>query len=209
MHRIASPAPEGRRAMERYAVPDGKACVRRRAGRKPCSLLWLLAVAIHGAVSTGCSFIYTKGPQPEVQPPPPCTVSNTYPIADTVLAAASVGAVVAGGIVYANSKNCSGFLCGLGHAIAGGGAIVGGAVGTAAFVPSAITGFNRTADCRAWLQANPQYAPPPPPPAETSSSLLVPARRCPSQGDAPLRCSARASWESSALVLDAPSGGSP
>ena len=87
------------------------------------------------------------------------------------------------------------------------GTVIAGLVGTAVFVPSAITGFGRTYDCRAWLEANPQYAPQPAP--STSSSLLVPARGCPSQGDAPLLCSSRASRDSSALVRNAPSGGAP
>ena len=56
-------------------------------------------VAIHGAASAGCSFLYTKGPQPQLRPPPPCTTSNAAPIEDTVLGAASVGLAVAGGIV--------------------------------------------------------------------------------------------------------------
>ena len=191
--------------MEGCAVPDSRPCARRRAGRKPCRTLLLLLVAVHGAASTGCSLIYTKGPQPEVRPPPPCTTSNASPYADIGLAVASVGAVVAGSIQYTRKCTGSGFgdiSCGVQQGT-GIGAIVAGGVGTLVFVPSAIVGFMRTADCRAWLQANPQSTPPPPPPpAETSSSLLVPVRRCPSQGDAPLRCSSGASWESSALVLD-------
>ena len=200
-------------------VPDGRTCVGRGARRKPCRALWLLVAAVHGAVSTGCSLIHTKGPQPEVQPPPPCETSNNLPVADTVLAVASVGAVVAGSVVYSQNahKSCGfDFGCAMTPG-AGIGLVVAGGVGTLVFVPSAIVGFMRTADCRAWLQANPQYAPPPsppppsppPPPAETSSSLLVPVRTCPIQGDAPLLCSSRASWESSALVLNASSGGAP
>ena len=57
----------------------------------------------------------------------------------------------------------------------------------ALFTSSAIVGFNQTADCRAWLQANPQHAPQPAP--SRSSLLLVPAPTCPIQGDIPLLCS--------------------
>lgn len=194
-------------------VPDGRSCASHGIRRKPCRTLLLLVVAAHGAASTGCSFIYVKGPQPEVQPPPPCTTSNTSPTADITLAVISVGAVVGGAIAYGSSQKQPGGSLGWNAAaaqVAGVGAMALGGIGTAVFVPSAITGFNRTADCRAWLQANPQYAPPlppPPPPAETSSSLLVPARGCPSRGDAPLLCSSRASWETSALVLEVPSRG--
>ena len=35
------------------SVPEGRPCVRGRATRKPCWVLWLLVVAVHGAV--GCS----------------------------------------------------------------------------------------------------------------------------------------------------------
>ena len=191
-------------------VPDGRTCVGRGASRKPCWVLCLLMVAVYGAASTGCSFIYTKGPQPEVQPPPPCTTDNWPQTTDTVMAAVSVASVVAGSLIYSQNahKSCHGFdiYCAMAPA-AGIGLAVAGGVGTLVFIPSAIVGYSRTADCRAWLQANPQYAPPPP--AETSSSLFAPVRTCPIQGDAPLLCSSRASRESSALVLDAPSGGAP
>jgi hypothetical protein len=164
----------------------------------------LLVISIHGAASTGCSLVYTKGPQPEVQPPPPCTTSNASPIADTVLAAVSVGAVVAGSILYADASHnasCS-FLCfsGLNQAeeYGGVGAIILGGIGTTVFTISVVNGYGRTADCRAWLEANPQYTPQP----ATSSSLLVPAGRCHPRGDAPLLCSSTVSWESSAVVLE-------
>ena len=199
--------------MERCArrtMPDGRTCARRRLRRTPCWPLLLLLVA--GAASTGCSFVYTRGPQPEVQPPPPCTTSNASPTADTALAVVSVGAVVAGSILYsqATKSNCSSGIADISCNIeqgAGIGAIIAGGVGTLVFVPSAIVGYNRTADCRAWLQANPEYVPQPAP--STSSSLLVPTHTCPSRGDAPLLCSSGASRESSALVLKASSGGRP
>ncbi len=171
--------------MERCAGrsgPDGRTCARRRVRRKPCRALWLLVVTIHGAAGTGCSFVYTRGPQPEVQPPPPCTTSNASPTADTVLAVASVAAVVAGSIVYANGmKPCSGFLCQLNsQSVGGGSAIVLGGIGTAVFVPSAIVGYNRTAACRASQPPQPEEAAPSAPPE--SSLLLVPSPGCPPPG---------------------------
>ena len=193
-------------------MPDGRACAPCRASRKPCRALWLLVVAVHGVASTGCSFAFTKGPRPEVQPPPPCTTSNAAPITDTVLSVVSVGLVVAGSLMYADSKkplNCTPAepFCSLGEIgtgveeATGVGAIIAGGIGTLLFVPSAITGYNRTADCRASLQTNPQDAPQPPP--SNPYSPLMPARRCPALGDAPVLCPSEGSSESSALVLDA------
>ena len=185
--------------MERCAgrsVPGGRTCARRRAIRKPCWVLWLLVVATKGA---GCSFVYTRGPQPEVQPPPPCTTDNWAPTTDTVIAAVSVAAVVAGAVIYADGmKPCSGFLCQLNEeSLGGGAALVAGGVGTLIFTPSAIVGYRRTSDCRAWLEANPQYAPPPAP-SPPSSSLLVPSQGCPTSGDVPRVCSAAVPWALSA-----------
>ena len=42
----------------------------------------LLMLAVFGVANTRCSFIFTKGPQPEVQPPPPCTTGNAAPALD-------------------------------------------------------------------------------------------------------------------------------
>jgi hypothetical protein len=163
----------------------------------------LLTLAVFGVANAGCSLIYTKGPQPEVQPPPPCTTWNTSPAADTVLAVLSVGAVVAGAVVYANGTtrhNC-GFFCGFGEEVGGVGAMVIGGVGTLVFVPSAIVGFNRTAACRASLEAKPQQPASSPPPQ--SWLLLAPPEACP-PGNGPRICSSTASWGPSALVLDEP-----
>ena len=185
------------------SVPDGKLCVRHGARRKPCRPLWLLVVAVHGAASTGCSLIYTKGPQPEVQPPPPCTTSNGFPVADAVIAALGVAALTAGTVLFidaASRKNCGADFC-LTEGFTGIGAFAVGVPVTAIFIPSAIIGFNRTAACRAWLEANPQYAPPPSPSTPTSSLLQVPTQGCPTSGDAPRICSSAASWRSSAVVL--------
>jgi|GEM_PF-2598924 len=164
--------------------------------------------------NAGCSLIFTKGPQPEVQPPPPCTTDNGAPIADTVLAVASVAAVVGGALAYSEGKRqeqqgCGHeWFCGFGNQVGGGGLMVIGGLGILLFTPSAIVGFNRTADCRAWLAANPQYAPPPSPSSPESSLLLVPAQGCPTAGDVPRVCSAAAPWGPSAVALgDLPSRG--
>ena len=39
----------------------------------------MAALLVQGAVSTGCSLLFTKGP------PPPCTTENDLPRADTAL----------------------------------------------------------------------------------------------------------------------------
>ena len=153
--------------------------------------LMLGAIAIQGAGSTGCSLHYTKGPQPDVHPPPACTESNDAPITDTVLAVASIGIVVAGSVLYSNTKDCGGAWCGLGNQLTGGTAIILGGIGTLVFVPSSIIGYNRTASCRAWLDGDPEYSPSRRPgarPAAPSTSLLLPRRECSSRGDAPLLC---------------------
>ncbi len=151
-----------------------------------------LMLVVFGFSAAGCSLIYTKGPQPDVKPPPPCTTSNSFPTADAVLAAVSVAAVVAGAVVYASgtTKQCSGgeWFCGFSEQVGGGGAMVIGGITTLIFTPSAIVGYMRTADCRAWLEANPQYAPPPAPPE--SSTLAVSLPGCAAPGDAPRVCSA-------------------
>ena len=173
---------------------------------RPIAALSLLAALAQ--TSTGCSFIYTKGPQPNLDPPPPCTASNSAPTADTVVAAASVVALVAGAIVAATAtSNCTGeMFCGLEQGVTGIGLIAGGAIGTAIFVPSAIVGYNRTADCRAWLKANPQYVPAVEPPSaplrEAAPSSLVPATSCPPDRDAPRVCALTTSRQSSMLALE-------
>ena len=154
------------------------------------SLSTLVALAW---VTSGCSLIFVKGPQPEVQPPPPCTAANDLPAADAVLAGLSMAALVAGAVVYVNGKSqeesgCSGrWFCGFGEEVGGAGAMIIGGIGTLVFTPSAIVGFNRTSACRASAKANPQPAPSPPVPA-APASRLAPPRGCPSEGDAPRLC---------------------
>jgi hypothetical protein len=187
--------------MERHVGwerPLREACTCRPVSRKPCRTLLLALLVLHSGATAGCSFIQTKGPQPNVQPPPPCTTDNTWPNVDTGIAVVSVAALVGGAILVAQRPpaSCSGqIFCGLEQGLTGVGLALGGLVGSAVFIPSAVTGYGRTADCRAWLAANPQFAPQPPPePGPSSpSSFLVPAARCPSRGDAPLLCLSDAS----------------
>ena len=159
-------------------------------GTRSWRVVTALALGVLGAMGNGCSLLYTKGPEPRVHPPPACTSSNDAPITDTVLAVVSVGTVVAGSIIAHNTGNCGGSGCGLSNGFTGGGMLVLGGIGTLVFVPSAITGYSRTADCRAWLEENSTHAPPRPPgPGQSHGSwLLVPPPQCSRRGDAPLLC---------------------
>ena len=174
--------------------------------RRASPVVSLSTLVILAWVTSGCSLIFVKGPQPEVHPPPPCTASNNLPTADAVLAGLSVAALVAGAVVYANGKSqeasgCNGgWFCGFGDQVGGGGAMILGGVGTLLFTPSAIVGFNETAACRASLETTPQ--PPSSPPAPASpSSLLAPPHGCPWDGDAPRLCSTVATHRPGELRL--------
>jgi hypothetical protein len=148
-----------------------------------------VGLAVLGALSNGCSLLYTKGPEPMMRPPPPCTTSNEAPITDTVLAGVSVGMAVAGAIIAHNTSNCGGAWCGLNNGFTGDGLLILGSIGALLFIPSAGVGYGRTAACRDWLEENPQYAPPVRPGRPQGRSwLLVPAPECSSRGDAPLLC---------------------
>jgi hypothetical protein len=147
------------------------------------SLATLILIA-----SPGCSFIFTKGPEPEVHPPPECTTSVAAPAVDTVMIAASVALVVAGAATAASSCT-SGFglnFCGLNQGV-GLGAILLGAVSGVVFTSSAVVGFNRTSACRALLEPN---ALPPPSPVVPATSLFPasPTKACAGMGDVPHVC---------------------
>jgi hypothetical protein len=154
-----------------------------RAKREPL-LCWLL-VALVLVASPSCSLVYTRGPHPEIHPSPECTTSPAAPVADTGLAVLSLtllglGAASVGWV-------CPG--CGA-LDLFGIGAIVLGTVFAAVFTTSAVVGYQRTGACRA-LKASEV----PPAPLTASSSLLGPAtpsEACPTSGDAPRRCPARA-----------------
>ena len=144
------------------------------------------------AASSGCSLIYTRGPQPEVRPPPECTASVAAPVTDTVLATLSValfglgvlgtGAVFASGTTAVSCpvSGCNNNL-GLALALSGSAVLVGAALGTL-FTVSAVNGYQRTAACRA-SQAPDARQP------STGAHLLVP-EDCFERGTAPRTCPA-------------------
>jgi hypothetical protein len=145
-----------------------------------------LVLAVYGVSSTGCSLSFTKGPQPEVHPPPPCTTDNGAPIADTVLAVSSVALATIPWIFYANAPRSDNSGIAL---FAFWGSIIGG-FGAAIFTTSAVVGFNQTAACRTSLGL--AYEQPASSPVPQSSFLLVPEGGCPMPGEAPRLCSSSA-----------------
>jgi hypothetical protein len=155
--------------------------------RTRCGHVLLLTLSVLS--SPGCSLIFTQAPRTEVQPTPPCNASVAAPVADTVLAAASVGLIIAGVVVATSCKSggidnlCFAPLYGLG-------AVLAGTLTGALFTTSAVVGYERTSGCRA-LKASEV----PPGPVTASSRLLLPApssAACPVSGDAPRMCPARA-----------------
>ncbi|MGZ6077107.1 MAG: hypothetical protein ACXWK6_04805, partial [Myxococcaceae bacterium] len=113
----------------------------------------------------GCSFAFTRGPQPSLpagpgpetsrpQTPPECTSSVAAPVADTVLSTLSVAVFVTGIAALATPEpSCSqgsfgpcfqGFNQSVGWT-----GIIAGGLTSALFIASAVTGYGRTADCRA------------------------------------------------------------
>ncbi len=156
-----------------------------------------LLLVVSGLSGSGCSFIFTRGPQPEVEPPPPCTTSNAAPTADAIIGGLGVVALVAGVAVGASyaGESCSGFGCigtGVGTGAGFGAAILGG-VAAAVFIPSAVVGYNRTAACRASLE--PMSREPASPARPESSLLLVPPSGCPMPGDVPRLCTGLAAYQ--------------
>jgi len=164
-----------------------------------------LMLVVFGVYSSGCSLIFTTGPQPEVQPqsqvhpepqsqvqqPASCTTSNVAPGFDVGFGVLSVASAVALTVGAAGLHECTpeqkaaGSWCDTWQvwALAGLGAALG-----ALFITSAVVGFNRTAACRASVELKPQQHASTPIPE--SSFLLVPERGCPSLRDAPRSCSA-------------------
>lgn len=150
--------------------------------------------------SPGCSLFLTKGPEPDLKPPPECTSVVEAPVIDTILAASSVALAV----VLANSASApcpssqSGFgsFCfnGVGWAGAAGAGVL-----ALLFTSSAIVGYVRTSDCRASLAGT--HAPPPKTPPKSSLLPSSPLDGCADTGDAPRVCplpSKRPSWEAGA-----------
>jgi hypothetical protein len=134
--------------------------------------LLLPLVGALAMLDSGCSLVFTRGPELDRQPPEPCTPSNGYAIADTALALLSVAAIVGGSIAVAQgSKPPS---TSPGEALVGLGLIPAGVIGTAIFVPSAVVGYNRAAACRAWLQLPSPIVPSSPPPSSRAGPRREP-----------------------------------
>lgn len=145
-----------------------------------------LAVLVLGG-SPGCSLIFTKGPEPEVHPPPECTTSVTAPVWDTVLAVASV-ALATASVVAAAPNSCSGAPSVDGNAFCGINKLAwfpaGGFAATGIlFTASAVVGYSRTGACRASLELQ---GLPREPPASTPATSVEPP--CTPLGDAPRSC---------------------
>jgi hypothetical protein len=144
------------------------------------SLAMLFVVA-----SPGCSLIFTHAPAE--RPPPECATSVAAPVADTVLAAASVALLVAGvaGASTHDPPTCQLF-CGTEQALGWGAVIVGAAAG-ALFTYSAAEGYQRTSACRAWTAPRGQQ----PWSVVLPDVPLLPAlavEACAQVGDAPRVC---------------------
>ena len=166
---------------------------------RPARVAVLTAVLLHGAASTGCSLLFTKGP------PPPCTTSNDASRADIALTVASVVLAVAGGSIARNPGSCTESWCGLGGGVTGGGMLLVGGIGTVVFTSSAIVGYSRTASCRAAEEnaGHVEHTLPGTRPGVTVSAtpqragqlhgswVVISAPECPSRGDAPLLCTSR------------------
>jgi hypothetical protein len=158
--------------------------------------------AVTGAVlvvaSPGCSFILTRGPEPEVHPPPPCPTSVEAPVGDTVLAISS--AIVAGLGVALWATSCSPTELVCINRVGWIGAAVGGPLAIL-FTASAATGFSRTTACREFLAADavPAHASVGAAVPATSLLALSPTPGCFGKADAPRVCwmptSARPAWE--------------
>ena len=156
------------------------------AGRSSLNVPRVLLATLILTVGPGCSLIFTRGPDPEAKPPPECTTSVAPPVIDTLLAAASVGLVIAGASAAKTTCVPSAFNpCGVSDA--GWVAVIGGAASGLLFAGSAVIGYKRTSDCRAFREKNGLS---PPTPDEPPKSLLKhgSAEAC-AVGDAPRACS--------------------
>ena len=157
-----------------------------------------LMLLVFVQTNAGCSLFLTKGPQPEVQPPPPCTTSNVAPALDTT--AALLSAVVATA-AFASTKSCSSgeiIFCSSPDNIGG----IWQLRGCQHRVRCSLhhvchRGLQPDRCCRTSLGAESPASSPVP----ESSFLLVPERQCPMSGDAPRICSSAAPWGPSAVVL--------
>jgi hypothetical protein len=156
------------------------------------SILRISVATLILITSPACSLIFTKGPQPETKPAPECTTSVAAPVADTVLATASVVLLGLGVAAIADATApCKGeAFCGIGSGAGeavGIGAILVGALSGTLFTTSAVFGYQRTSACRASLEPN---ALPPSAPAIPATSLLptAPSEACTRVSDVPRVC---------------------
>jgi hypothetical protein len=154
------------------------------------SLLRISLATLALVASPGCSLILTKGPEPEVHPPPECSTSVAAPVMDSVLATASLTLVGLAVAEAASSCPAGPHVdwdgCGLPQAAGWLGIAVGTALG-ALFITSAVVGYQRTSACRASLE--PKALPPPGPVVPATSLLPVtPWEACGRVGDAPRLC---------------------
>ena len=157
------------------------------------------------AGTEGCSFAFTRGPQPSLPagpgpetsrpPTPECTSSVAAPVVDTVLSTLSVAVFVTGIAALATPEpSCSQGSFGVcfrnfNQSVGWTGIIAGGLTSTL-FIASAVTGYGRTADCRAAIEASAR----PPPPRASVPPSFVPLEGCGPVGDVPRVCSSVASW---------------
>lgn len=157
------------------------------AGRSSLNVPRVLLGTLILAVGPGCSLIFTRGPDPEAQPPPECTTSVAAPVADTVLAAASLGLVVAGLTQPAPKCQPGEFLCGLGQQTSWAAAVIIGAVTGVLFTSSAVVGYVRTSACSKFME---KQGSSPSTPVEPPKSLLKhgSVQACEAVGDAPRAC---------------------
>ncbi len=98
--------------------------------------------------NSGCSFIFTKGPEPEVHPAPPCTTTNDAPAMDTILAVLSLGLLGLGmaAVVDGSAKSAPPTPCvdNCESGLEGAAGVLGMAVGAALvalFTTSAVVGY--------------------------------------------------------------------
>jgi len=159
------------------------------------SMLRISLATLALVASPGCSLIFTKGPQPQANPPPECTASVAAPVADTVIAAASFALAVAAAVVAAPGcppPNPGGSeLCGF-NKLAWFPA-AGAAATTVLFTASAVVGYQRTSACGDSLAPDARPVPGPSLPG-TSSLLDSQVKGCARVGDAPRVCTNAAPW---------------
>lgn len=174
---------------EAWKCRGAAASFRRGAGGGGLGLaLRLLFSALLVEAGPGCSLILTKGPEPELHPPPECTTSAAAPVVDTILAATAVALAVAGFASTSPSCSSNDFGCGIGKGTGEALGVAGAALGVL-FGVSAGVGYGRTSACRASL--GPGYVPAPTqltPAPEASLWPPTPSPGCALQGDAPRVC---------------------